>query len=155
MFIEDGSVYRYGIPFELPLVRTVGWLDRDHVFTQGIAGAKFVDKLWRIIETRTDSFDLHANVVRGIHACNFCGEEIVRKRSDGKRTILGYSELWVPTTESWFAAPTLIVHYVEKYSYLPSSSFVAAVMDVDLESTINAQSVFEAMCASARPIELP
>jgi hypothetical protein len=147
MFIEDGSAYRYGIPFELPLVRTVGWLDRDHQYVHGSVTAEFIDKLWLIIETRTDAFDLHANVIRGIHPCNFCGEDIARNRSDGKRTMLGMSELWVPSGSNWLAAPTLIVHYVEKYGYLPPSNFIEAVMEVDLKTGINAQNAFDSMCA--------
>jgi hypothetical protein len=147
MFIEDGSAYRYGIPFALPKVQAIGWLDRDHKYTQGIARVEFIDQLWKIIETRSDSFDLHANIIRGVHPCNFCGEDIFRKRHDGKRTMLGMSELWVPVGNSWFAAPTMIVHYVEKYSYLPPSNFIEAVMDVDITATINAQSAFEALCA--------
>ena len=147
MFIEDGSAYRYGIPFELPIVHTVGWLDREHEYTRGTVTSEFIEQLWRMIETRNEAFDLHANVIRGIHPCNFCGEDVFRKGLDGKRTMLGMSELWVPSGNNWFASPTLIVHYVERYSYLPPSSFIDAVMEVDFTATINAQSAFEAMCA--------
>lgn len=147
MFSEDESVYRYGVPFDLPSVQMIGWLDRDQKFNQGNVNGEFIDKLWRIIETRSENFDLHVNVIRGIHPCNFCGEDIFRKLSNGKRTMLGMSELWVPYGDKWFAAPTLIVHYVEKYSYLPPSKFLEAVSNVELTATINAQNAFEAMCA--------
>jgi hypothetical protein len=147
MFFVDGSVYSYGIPFELPMVRAIGWLDRDHEYSHGDVREEFVAKLWKIIETRTRSFDLHANVIRGIHPCDFCGEGIFRERRDGCRTMLGMSELWVPFGSGWLAAPTLIVHYVELHSYLPPNNFIEAVMNVDTNATINAQVAFESLCA--------
>ena len=147
VFFEDGSDYSYGIPFKLPVVKMFGWLDQDHEYSHGNAQEEFVEKLWTIIETRTRSFDLHANVVRGIHPCNFCGGNISRVRRDGCRTMLGMSELWVPFRSGWLAAPTLIVHYVDLHSYLPPDVFINAVMDVDASSTISAQVAFDALCA--------
>ena len=60
--------------------------------------------------------------------------------------MLGMSELWVPFGGSWFAAPSLVVHYVEKYAYLPPSKFIEAVMAVDIACVFNAQAAFESMC---------
>ncbi len=147
MYIADFEEYRFGIPFPLPNVRAIGWLDADHDYQKGASVGVFVERLWQLIETRNSQFDLHANVVRGIHPCNFCGEDICRMRSDGKRTMLGMSELWVPFQHRWFAAPTLIVHYVEQHEYQPPQDFVSAVLDVDKHSQINAQEAFEKMCA--------
>lgn len=147
MFIEDRSAYHYRVPFDLPLVQTVGWLDCEHEYTRGTVKDEFIQKLWQIIETRTESFDLHANIIRGIHPCNFCGRDIFRKRNDGKRTMLGMSELWVPFGVNWFAAPSLIVHYVEEHSYLPPVEYIDAVMNVDFRAIVSAQMAFEKMCA--------
>ena len=147
MFIEDLTTYQYGIPFELAGVITVGWLDSAHLFNKGIVAADVIERLWHLIEIRTITFDLHANIVRGIHPCNICNREIYRPTPDGKRTMLGMSELWVPFLEKWFAAPTLIVHYIEEHEYRPPEIFIDAVMNVDTDKRIMVQEVFEQMCA--------
>ena len=146
MFFDDLSTYRYGIPFELPSVLMIGWLDNEHGFPKGVVPSVVVEQLWKLIELRSPLFDLHANVVRGIHPCNLCGEVIKRGKSNGKRTLLGTSELWVPSKDKWFASPTLIVHYIEKHKYVPPKAFTDAVMNTELSSRCIAQEVFELMC---------
>jgi hypothetical protein len=47
---------------------------------------------------------------------------------DGEQFFLGSAELWVPASDgSIFAAPNMIVHYVEMHGYLPPPAFVLAV----------------------------
>lgn len=148
MYIADLQIYEFKISFKLPQVRTVGWLDEDHSFNKGNVPANFIDKLWQVIETRAPDFDLNVNVVRGIHPCNFCGEDIFRRQPNGKRTMLGISELWIPHQDGWFAAPSLIVHYVERYQYRPPNAFIDSVLDIRLDHRHIAQEAFDSMYRS-------
>jgi len=46
--------------------------------------------------------------------------------------LLGSAELWIPGTETLFAAPDLIVHYVREHRYLPPEAFRQASEHVEL-----------------------
>jgi len=97
----------------------IGWLGEAYPFPQGSTSAKFREAL-RILCERP--ILLH----RGFHSCEFCPEKIrgVQKSSlgNGQIRILGLNGIW-------FAAPTMIYHYVIEHSYLPPFEFIESVMN--------------------------
>lgn len=129
MYFEDLSEYRYDV--RLDGVLHVGWLDDDHPFPTGTIEPHLVRKLARLV------IESSANQMRGFHVCRFC-EQVEDARGfpadqfvevDGKRALLGSAEIWVPDPDGVriYAAPTLIVHYVERHAYLPPRAFLDAL----------------------------
>jgi len=48
----------------------------------------------------------------------------------GQELPLGNAEIWIPDGAGGiFAAPNLIVHYIETHNYLPPSEFIEAVFN--------------------------
>jgi hypothetical protein len=109
---------------ELPNVRNVGWLDRQHSFPTGEVTALARARLRRLAK------DKYTNQSRGFHYCEFCSEE--EHRVDG--VLLGSAEIWIPTDAGgYYAAPDLIVHYIESHAYQPPSSYLEALGRLDID----------------------
>jgi hypothetical protein len=126
MYFEDLTPYSYDLPKPLAGVLNVGWLDEHHPFNCSAPPAGFGAALRRWL--------LHskANQMRGFHLCRFCrfeGYQQTQVTIEGRKVYLGAAEVWIPSTNgSIFAAPDLILHYVEAHSYLPPPSFIDAVL---------------------------
>lgn len=106
----------------------VGWLSRDYDYPKGEAPEKLIDSLAKLAEKKT-------NMYRGMHFCELCPsfEEARRNNFRGK-TFIGSGEIRVPGRKGiTYAAPAMIVHYVEMHSYLPPEEFIDAVLDLNLE----------------------
>lgn len=142
MYFEDLSPYRYRLPFPLPGVRCVGWLDRGHPYATGRFSVKMAEKLEAAIQLRDDMFDIHVNVVRGVHPCNFCGKDIELIARD-KKTLLGMSEIWIPDGPDWLASPSLAIHYMRDHGYLPPSAFARAVEKLSTRDRVRGQEAYD------------
>ena len=103
MYFADLTPYGYcGQPSEGRV--NVGWLG-DVGFETGEVPSGFVDALKRLkVE----------NLYRGSHYCHICCSE--KFKGNGEFRLSGY------------AAPVLVVHYVEDHKYLPPAGFIEAVM---------------------------
>ena len=113
MYFPDLSQYTYlGLD---PSVLNVGWLDAQHPFQRGKAPSQFVDRLRTLVHNSVHQ-------TRGFHQCSFCTDPTAR----GSAEILVTGE-----TGARYAAPTLILHYVEAHKYLPPAEFIAAVVGGD------------------------
>lgn len=88
----------------------VGWLDDDQSFDTGPAVPDFLDALYLLCQ---NPIHLH----RGEHTCWFCEAY----HGNGQIRVRGKSGVW-------FAAPTLIYHYVAHHNYLPPAEFIDAVL---------------------------
>ncbi|WP_446447189.1 DUF7919 family protein [Streptomyces hydrogenans] len=69
---------------------------------------------------------------RGYHACPFCFPrrlESIRTSGAGE-IVLGSAEIHVSAIhgEGTFVAPDLIIHYIERHSYLPPKSFLESLI---------------------------
>lgn len=149
MYFADLAFYSYRLPFSFDSVQCVGWLDSLHEYTQGDVSPSFVERLKAIVLRRTSTFDSHVNVVRGIHPCNFCGKDISVVDGDGRREMLGMSELWLPFQARYFAAPSLVCHYVAEHHYCPPDSFIQAVLELPLDEPLFGQGVYDGLVAKA------
>lgn len=143
MFYEDLSGYCYYLKTPVSTVRNVGWLEKDKPYKTGRVPDGFLSKLSSII-LGNDIVDAQVNRIRSAHPCALsdCGSPEI---TDGERKVtLGAAEIWIPSCEegSFFAAPSMIYHYVEKHNYLPPQEFIAAVMAFDLATPYKAQDIY-------------
>jgi hypothetical protein len=129
--LPDGAPYdlTYGPP-EDGLV-AIGWLDPDQGFERGPVPPEFTAELRRLCEAGV-------NRTRGFHACPMCplppSPQIPKPRmvasamGDGEY-IVGSAEIRVEGEDGTrYAAPDMIVHYVDAHGYRPPEAFIAAVL---------------------------
>ena len=96
----------------------VGWLSTDHPYPEGDVPPGLLDILKRCCH------DVGVHQTRGLHACDFCDDPYAYRENRD----LGSAEIWIFSEDRIYAAPTLIVHYIEAHRYLPPQDFIAAVM---------------------------
>jgi hypothetical protein len=132
-YFSDFSPYAYGHSSH-PGVVHVGWLDNVHPYPRGTVDQKMVEKM-RLLASKP------VELYRGKHICELCAEP-----PDLIKTILPNRCIdpncswvrWVDQRSSngeirvsgegiVFAAPVLIVHYIEAHGYLPPAQFLKAV----------------------------
>jgi hypothetical protein len=133
-YFPDLSPYKYGRVSQ-PGVVHIGWLDGNHPFTQGTVDGDLIRKL-RLLAAEP------VELYRGYHICELCVEPDLPKETlppnhivldmnspYGKWLALheGNGEIRVSNAGVTFAAPVLIVHYIEEHSYLPPAQFLKAV----------------------------
>jgi len=133
MHFPDLTQYAYeplkdGMP-----VLNVGWLGGGNSFPVGALPPDFLHTLKRI------SRQCRANQSRGTHACEYCSDpyrEIWSIQDGGAKRLLGSAELWIPSPDQThiYAAPDLIIHYVDEHQYKPPAEFVLAVTRFDPDS---------------------
>ncbi|MEJ2046123.1 MAG: hypothetical protein P8X74_19245 [Reinekea sp.] len=145
MFFKDGSLYSYKMSNSIDRVLNIGWLSIDQVFSTGEFPQEFMDKLTQII-CGNAKFDAHFNLIRGIRSCDFCNKtEVILKCGAGEMP-LGMSEILIPHGREkgyFFAAPSLVVHYILEHGYIPPSEFIESVLAVNLTGNFNADEVFD------------
>ncbi|CAM3806343.1 hypothetical protein VA7868_03821 [Vibrio aerogenes CECT 7868] len=143
MFYEDLSNYCYYLKTPVSTVRNVGWLEKDQPYKTGKVLDGFLSKLSNII-LGNDSVDAQVNRIRSMHPCSLYDCGMLEIEVNGKKSSLGTAEIWVPSKDGsvFFAAPTMVYHYVEKHSYLPPEKFVSAVMNFDLSMPYKAQDIY-------------
>jgi hypothetical protein len=96
----------------------VGWLDEAYPFARGVTPAEFRTALLLLCE---QPVYLH----RGFHTCQFCPKNARHAQAAG----IGNGQIRVMGADgTWYAAPTMIHHYVTAHNYLPPAAFVEAVL---------------------------
>jgi hypothetical protein len=136
-YFPDLSPYAYGRRVHCGVVH-VGWLDGTHPFSKGSVERRLIEKMKVLAEKPVELY-------RGFHTCELCveppGFEITRTSNDvvvdpnssswakwsARRKSNG--EIRVTDGEVTFAAPVLIVHYIEEHHYLPPPQFLKAIED--------------------------
>lgn len=123
MYFPDLSSYSYLLPWPLGSVLNVGWLDEQHPYRTGQVDLVVTEKLRWLAQEHS------VRRTRGRHQCPFCaqdGQEPIVKRP------LGMAEVWVPRAGGFFAAPELVIHYIQAHGYCPPDEFLNAVRSVDM-----------------------
>jgi hypothetical protein len=147
-YFPDLSSYAYSNHFQ-PGVLHVGWLDGIHGYPKGIVPEHLITKMKLMAKAPVELY-------RGFHICELCQEpeEVRRDRAqkleaqkaafakEENRPMRDFmSQSWADWTKSRssngeirirngdivYAAPVLIVHYIEEHGYLPPSEFLRAV----------------------------
>jgi len=114
--------------------RNVGWLSAAYEYPKGRVSRDIVDKLERL------SRSAH-NLTRGHHVCELCTSEPPREHGDEPISNAhhlpetGNGEIRITAADGVaYAAPVLLVHYIEAHDYLPPAEFLDAVASIDLTS---------------------
>ena len=115
-YFPDLSPYAYAGP--IPGAVNVGWLDREHYFPKGSVPDGVLRKLKDLAFTPAVRH-------RGYHHCEFCGPFAGLRWSKSERK--GSTVIVVCSKDKIYAAPKLIIHYIEAHSYLPPTEFLQAV----------------------------
>jgi|SRR4051794_38309632 hypothetical protein len=134
-FFPDLSPYAYGHDAH-PGVVHVGWLDGSHSFKKGAVDSRIVERMKRLSRKPVELY-------RGTHLCELCvappgiektfmphDDRLIdpncawarwadQRRSNG--------EIRVSFGNVTFAAPVLIVHYIEEHGYMPPPDFLTAI----------------------------
>src|SRR5262245_39258770 len=116
-YFADLTPHTYS-PTNGEVVLNVGWLDAAYPFGRGQTSREFHDALRHLCER---PIILH----RGFHVCHFCPSEVRHalagvhpgSRGNGQVRVKGAEEVW-------WAAPTMIHHYVTEHEYLPPEPFI-------------------------------
>ena len=136
-YFPDLSPYAYGHG-QHPNVVHVGWLDGTHDFAKGSLAPRLVEKLKKLAQRPVELY-------RGQHACELCRDPEMLSNGEIRITIRTFADsedveasattLRARATESGailyrqitYAAPVLIVHYIEAHNYLPPAEFLKAL----------------------------
>ncbi|MBN1966083.1 MAG: hypothetical protein JW910_15645 [Anaerolineae bacterium] len=117
----DLSLYEYAA--HEPGTVTIGWLEAGHAFPTGPTPPEF--------RARLRAFYTHpVHVMRGFQPCGWCGFGGM-----GDDLPQGSGEIRVVGPEYIYAAPTMLLHYVEAHDYLPPQEFIDAVQHGPLPDT--------------------
>ena len=146
MFFRDLTDYEYQVPRKVPNVLMIGWLDDNTEFERAEADAPFLNALRSLYPSH------QVNKMRGYHKCQLCDatkNKGVMEASIGAN--LGSAELWIPSADKSviFAAPDMIIHYIETHQYSPPASYKQAVIQEAGNSCWNAAAECERALNSA------
>jgi hypothetical protein len=143
MFFPDLGTYDYYSTRPFPGVRTIGWLDDEHPFPKGDASADIIDKL-RLVVMGNERVNVVVNPIRGVHPCNLCGAD----RFPNSDLRMGSTEIWIPyDLGKFYAAPSMIFHYIEDHQYEPPRQFLEAVANLNLNKRFNAQEEYDKLAS--------
>jgi len=149
MFFPDLSEYDYYSKRPFRGVKTVGWIDNAHPFQTGVIPHDVLEKL-KTVMLGNEKINIHVNAIRGVHPCNLCGESDFYD-SDLR---IGSTEIWISDGENGFyAAPSMIIHYITDHQYLPPEEFLDALREFDLFCEFNAQAEYEKLAAEVMSAE--
>ncbi len=133
-YYPDLSPYAYGHRAH-PGVVHVGWLDNVHPFPHGTVEVRLIERMKLLAAKPVERY-------MGEHTWELCVEppDLVQTNLPnrtvidpncswaqwvGKRSSNG--EIRVSRGGVMFAAPVLVVHYIEEHGYLPPSDFLKAI----------------------------
>jgi hypothetical protein len=121
-FFADLTPHSY-TPTDGLLVLNIGWLDKGCPFVRAATSPQFHEAL-RLLCQRP--IHLH----RGFHICQFCPREdpAIWPPSDPRRLGNGQIRVLGRDGDTWYAAPTMIYHYVVAHEYQPPEVFIEAVL---------------------------
>lgn len=99
-------------------VLNIGWLDGIHDFPKSTPDEKKLNQIKSLLEEAR-----RIKFMMGKHLCEICGKEAG----------VGEFHAYNPHTKKIYAAPALIVHYIEDHRYAPPEEFIEAVFHKILE----------------------
>jgi hypothetical protein len=133
-YFPDLAPYSYG-HYSHPGVVHVGWLDGVHPFPKGNVNSQLIEKM-KLLATKP------VELYRGKHICEVCSQpkDLIETYFPEKGKVDAKSQ-WVKWTAQRssngeirvasdgiiYAAPVLIVHYIEEHGYLPPTQFLEAI----------------------------
>ena len=119
----DLSSYSYGHRPQ-PGVVHVGWLDDKHNYPKGRVAGHVIKKLKQLATRPTELY-------RGFHICELCSHPkgiLAEQDWEWAKSRSSNGEIRVTLGMTTYAAPVLIVHYIQEHGYLPPVEFLRAVV---------------------------
>lgn len=123
---DDLSEYRYSNQVQ-PGVVHVGWLGKGHPFPRASVPSALIETMKRLAESP-------AELYRGYHVCELCEmpaelrdrpfDEQWEKWAQFRKS---NGEIRVSRAGVTYAAPVLIIHYIEAHGYCPPVVFLKAI----------------------------
>lgn len=132
-YFPDLSPYAYGHGVH-PDVVHVGWLDATHTFPKGSVESRVAEKMKLLAEKPVELY-------RGKHICELCAAPPDLEKTTRSNGVIDPNCSWIRWVDQrssngeirvrygkvTFAAPVLIVHYIEEHGYLPPADFLKAI----------------------------
>jgi hypothetical protein len=136
-YFPDLAAYAYGHGHH-PGVVHIGWLDGEHPFPKGHVDSRLIEKM-KLLATKP------VELYFGMHTCEVCirPEDVINALTPNTSTLDSESrwaiwakwadqrssngEIRVASRGITYAAPVLIVHYIEEHGYLPPAQFLEAI----------------------------
>jgi hypothetical protein len=122
-YYEDLALCDYFGLAEQRLV-AVGWIDANHAYAKGPVTVECFGSLSRLVAKAWQPF-----AVAGRHVCQLCvftgGPSEIW--ADGDTISMGSTNVFVPSDDWVYVAPSLVLHYIDAHQYLPPDVFWRAV----------------------------
>ena len=133
-YFPDLAPYAYGRRAH-PGVVHVGWLGGSHAFPKGPVESRLIKTMKLFAEQPVERY-------RGVHLCELCVAPLDLETTIVPNRVVidpncswakwasqrsGNGEIRVASSGVTFAAPVLIVHYIEEHCYLPPAQFLKAI----------------------------
>jgi hypothetical protein len=108
---------------KVPLI-AIGWLDPGHDYERAAVSSEFFESLIRLLVN-----PWQPATIAGMHRCEFCrfSGGPAEFRYAGVTARLGAVNLFVPSDQRLFVAPSLVAHYIDAHGYAPPTQFQEAV----------------------------
>jgi len=129
----DLTPYAYGHRLQ-PGVVHIGWLDGRHDYPKGRVAGHVIEKLKQLATRPTELY-------RGFHVCELCSHpKGLSPEQDWEwgKSRASNGEIRVILGSTTYAAPLLIVHYIQEHGYLPPEEFLRAVIEAEPNETLQA-----------------
>ena len=107
-YFADLTLHTYTSTDDVDMLN-IGWLDATYLFDCGDTSVEFHEALRKLIE---QPIQMH----RGFHICEFCEPNSPFSPSAGHGN--GQIRVMGPDRQ-WYAAPTMVYHYVVTHHYRP------------------------------------
>ncbi|WP_020407096.1 hypothetical protein [Hahella ganghwensis] len=148
MLYKDLTQYTDGFEPSLERVFNIGWLDSNSDFPVGNVKPEHLHKL-KELALGKHPFSACFRISRGFASCGLCGG-ITTTIFHEKKEIIGTFLLLVPSLDDgqYFAAPSTIIHFIEKHQYMPPQAFIDSLERLDLQEGFNAENVIREMMES-------
>ncbi len=108
----------------LERLKAVGWLDQEHPYSTGPVSRQFFRRLAGLLVEPWQPFALAG--VENCCLCRFTGGP-AEIHFEGTDVSVGSSCIFVPTEDTVYVAPSMVIHYVDAHNYCPPGEFQEAV----------------------------
>jgi hypothetical protein len=124
-YFPDLSYYSNSRNQDASVALNVGWLSKEHSYTQGRVPEDFINRLWLYCGK-------FINPMRGYSPCELCQDNAqwpITVSLNEKVVNLGSAEIRVISEDNTiYASPNMIIHYILVHGYYPPEEFINAVL---------------------------
>ncbi len=128
----------------------VGWIDPATTYPSTEPSAQLLGKL-KLMVIGNAIINVNMNTIRAMLPCGICKQRGIQLSNDqGGKAFLGMGEILIPASSGqyYYAAPSMVVHYIEHHLYMPPMEFWNAIEAFDLATAFDAQDKFDELLMS-------